>query len=61
MPAASSAATNAAAVMTKPGGTGSPARVISPRLAPLPPAIGVLAFERASNHRIACSCITASF
>ncbi len=52
MPAASAAAASArtsastpstnaryaAVVSTKPGGTGSPARVSSPRLAPLPPA-----------------------
>ena len=37
-PRSSTTARYAAVVSTKPGGTGSPARVSSPRLAPLPPA-----------------------
>lgn len=40
------------AVTTKPGGTGMPACVISPRFAPFPPATPKSFLESSSNHAI---------
>jgi hypothetical protein len=41
----------ASTVTTKPGGTGNPACVISPRFAPLPPTRPISAFVVCSNQR----------
>src|SRR6185437_771994 len=40
--------------MTNPGGTGRPARAISPRFAPLPPATDTEVRSSSSNHRTYC-------
>src|SRR5687767_11093390 len=47
--------------MTKPGGTGNPARVSSPRLAPLPPASATSLTPSSANQRTgpASFCISA--
>src|SRR5690606_17589645 len=51
-PVASRKRWNAATVTTKPGGTGNPARVISPRLAPLPPTSATSSRPNSSTHRM---------
>src|SRR3989338_10791395 len=40
----------AAAVMINPGGTGKPALVISPKLAPLPPTVATSSLSTSLNH-----------
>ena len=52
-PDTETASTYAAAVTTKPGGTGSPAVVSSPRLAPFPPTSPTSARPISPNQRIA--------
>ena len=50
-PFSSQNAAYAGAPTTKPGGTGSPAAVISPRFAPLPPAKSTSVFRRSPKRR----------
>src|SRR5690606_35374223 len=62
-PPSSIAARQASAVTTNPGGTGSPAAVSSPRLAPLPPAVAVSDAASSSNQaiRVAMACLLVAF
>ena len=51
-PAASAASAYALVPMTNPSGTGNPARMSSPRFAPLPPATGTSAALRSASGRM---------